>query len=365
MKLHKFEAENNHKAYMMIHKELGPNALIYATKKTARGIEITAGFEGDEVNHQVDLSAEMSVKSPILDSHYSEMVDLLDIKLQKLYEKINLVGRELDISHLVNYDDSFFSKDIYSQVINKFREMNFSSSFVAKVINRKVNKYINQNLSVDEIVSYILSDLISTKAEVFNVKRKVMTLIGPTGSGKTLTIAKIAYEYIKKYGTESVGLITTDFNDIAGVNQLFHYSKMLNIQIEYAHDNAELKNLLSQMKDKRLVLIDTYGVSYNYRYKKNSLTALFDCMDEKINFYLTLACNVQDVILESTVKDFDQFSLDGCILTKQDEAVTLANVISVCASYKIPISYVTNHQNIQGGISSANKQMIVSDLLGE
>jgi flagellar biosynthesis protein FlhF len=180
----------------------------------------------------------------------------------------------------------------------------------------------------------------------------VCALIGPSGVGKTTTIAKMANRYVERYGAESIALITVDNQDIYIKSQLSYYSQKLNITLSYAHDANELAQAIERLKYKKnVILIDTNGFGQNDQ--ANITQLINDLHSQKVDVkqYLTLPCNLQASTYNSIISAYDNPKLAGTILTKQDESDNLAPVISAGINHQLPIAYVNAGQNITGGIA--------------
>ena len=118
----------------------------------------------------------------------------------------------------------------------------------------------------------------------------------------------------------------------------------------YANNAEELTIVLEEMREKKLILIDTYGVSQRDQANVETLMQLLNSQGNKISTYLTLPCNVQEAILEEITHAFQSSNLKGCILTKQDEAITLGAALCVCIMNKLKIAYICNGPNIHHDI---------------
>lgn len=190
-----------------------------------------------------------------------------------------------------------------------------------------------------------------------------IALLGPTGVGKTTTIAKLAARFAKRYGAEQVAMITTDTYRIGAHEQLSTYGKIMGCPVRVANDEEELSELLYQFREKRLVLIDTAGMSQRDIRLNEQLDALVKNSRVNIRSYLVMSANAQSRVMEETVQQFSRIPLAGTILTKLDESLCLGEVLNVVLTNALPISYITNGQRVPEDIDIANAYDLVAQAL--
>ncbi|MFM2482648.1 flagellar biosynthesis protein FlhF [Celerinatantimonas sp. YJH-8] len=190
-----------------------------------------------------------------------------------------------------------------------------------------------------------------------------VALLGPTGVGKTTTIAKLAARFAKRYGAEQVAMITTDTYRIGAHEQLSTYGKIMGCPVRVANDEKELSDLLYQFREKRLVLIDTAGMSQRDLRLNEQLDALVKNSRVNIRSYLVMSANSQSRVIEETVQQFNRIPLSGIILTKLDESLCLGEALNVTLTHALPISYITNGQRVPEDIDVANPYDLVSQAL--
>jgi len=187
----------------------------------------------------------------------------------------------------------------------------------------------------------------------------VMALVGPTGVGKTTTVAKLAARYVLEHGKDSVGLITTDNFRVAAHEQLRSYARILGVPLRVATDKEELNDALYDLRNKKLVLIDTAGVSLHDSQLREQLD-LLNSGSKTIHMFLALAANNQRSVLNDVVTTFKQSKLDGCILTKIDETTSLGGALSVAVEHDLPIAYYCDGQKVPDDIHIARAHNLVS-----
>jgi len=186
----------------------------------------------------------------------------------------------------------------------------------------------------------------------------IYALVGPTGSGKTTTIGKLAARYVLRYGPESVALVTTDRYRVAAHEQLFVFGRILNIPVRVADESHSLDQILDDLGDRRLVLIDTAGLTPSDQGWSEQLQELAHSR-HKILSYLVLAATSQPRIMKSTHHCYKIANLAGCVITKLDEALTLGEVLGFAMETRLPVAYYTDGQQIPQDLHPAQSAPLV------
>ncbi len=190
----------------------------------------------------------------------------------------------------------------------------------------------------------------------------VFALIGPTGVGKTTTTAKLAARYVMKHGTANLGLITTDAYRIGGHEQLRIYGKILGVMVHAVKDEADLKIALNELKNKHTILIDTVGVSQRDRMVAEQISMLTNA-NQNIKKLICLNATSTSETLTDVINAYKGRGLDGCIMTKLDEAATFGNALDVIIRERLKLFYVANGQRVPEDIHLANKDYLIRQAL--
>jgi flagellar biosynthesis protein FlhF len=186
----------------------------------------------------------------------------------------------------------------------------------------------------------------------------VVALIGPTGVGKTTTVAKLAARFALKHGNHSVALISTDTYRIGAQEQLNTYARILDVPIRMAATPEELAVALNAFSAKRLVLVDTAGMSQRDLQLSERL-AFLNLPGRDVRCFLTLSAATDQASLEQAVKAFGVAQPEGCILTKVDEAGSLGGALSTLIHNRLPLGFITDGQKVPEDIHLARAHTLV------
>jgi flagellar biosynthesis protein FlhF len=173
----------------------------------------------------------------------------------------------------------------------------------------------------------------------------VVALVGPTGVGKTTTIAKLAAKFSLKHGANEVALITTDNYRIGAHEQIATYGKLLGVPVRVASNAEELRDHINSFNDRRLVLIDTAGMSQRDMRLADQIQTLKQ-EDIPIKTYLVMSAATQYKSVNEIINAFKVFEPESSILTKLDETATQGSILSSVIEHQLPISFMTNGQQV-------------------
>ena len=246
---------------------------------------------------------------------------------------------------------------------NQLMGMGISENLVEQMVN-----FLPANATEQEGWKYLLN-LISNRLQIGGndilQQSGVVALVGPTGTGKTTTVAKLAAKYAQKYGANEVAMITIDTYRIAAFEQLATYGKIIGCVVKKAQSSEELNDILYQLRHKKLVLIDTAGFSQRDARLISQLNDYERETNATIKKYLVLPAASQYQVLHQTIQAYQNTNLTGCIFSKLDECYSLGEALSVVIENDLSLSYVTDGQRVPEDIKLAdakNLTMVASKL---
>ena len=247
--------------------------------------------------------------------------------------------------------DEEITPEIHSELIAKLVvAVGQNSTFTEEQVNR---------LARVELLKFIQEH----QMPIEDKNPEIICFIGPTGVGKTTTIAKIAADYLLSKD-KKVGLITSDTYRIAAVEQLKTYASILNIPIKVVESASDLEQAMSELQDCDVVLMDTAGRNYQQKQYIDDLEQLLpDKTKIQINLVLSLTSKYQDMV--KIIDNFQTIAMDQLLLTKQDETSTSGAILNLIYHYSIPIPFIANGQNVPDDIISLTPELLVDFILGE
>ncbi|OJW43512.1 MAG: flagellar biosynthesis protein FlhF [Thiobacillus sp. 65-1059] len=186
----------------------------------------------------------------------------------------------------------------------------------------------------------------------------VFALMGPTGAGKTTTTAKLAARFVVRHGADKLALLTTDSYRIGGHEQLRIYGKILGVAVHAVRDAADLRLALSELRNKHTVLIDTVGMSQRDQAVAEQVEML--CQAGKpIKRLLLLNATSHGDTLNEVVQAYRTRGLDGCILSKVDEAASLGPALDCAIRHQLSVHYLATGQRVPEDLHLANRQYLI------
>jgi flagellar biosynthesis protein FlhF len=185
----------------------------------------------------------------------------------------------------------------------------------------------------------------------------ITAVVGPTGAGKTTTIAKLAARWCMHHGSQDLALVSTDGYRIGAREQLMTYARILGVPMYAANSGMELARTLERLKSKKLVLIDTAGMGPRDVRLTEQLAAL-QLGAARARVMLALPAQGEGHALEEIVQAFARLAPMACILTKVDEAASLGAVISTTLRHKLKIAYVCDGQRVPEDLHAAYQKRV-------
>ena len=223
--------------------------------------------------------------------------------------------------------------------------------------------YIPEDLPTNEAwpaLLDLLADQLITTDDCILETGGVVALLGPTGVGKTTTVAKLAARAAMEFGPNQIALVTTDNYRIGAHEQLATYGRIMGCPVRVAKDAQELADILHQLRHRRLVLLDTAGMGQRDIRLSEQLDTLMQNSGAKIRSYLVMPATSQRRVLEETIEHFRRIPLSGCVLTKLDEALSLGEIICVAIQNALPIAYLADGQRVPEDLKVATGNYLVS-----
>ncbi|MBB5172059.1 flagellar biosynthesis protein FlhF [Texcoconibacillus texcoconensis] len=194
-----------------------------------------------------------------------------------------------------------------------------------------------------------------------NFDKRFLNVVGPTGVGKTTTLAKIA-AHASLNDNKSVAFITTDTYRIAAVEQLKTYAKILNVPVEVAYSIDDFKKAKEKLSGYDVILVDSAGRNFRNPLYVEQLSQVID-FDNEMETHLVLALTSKYRDMSKIIEQFQLIDIDKLILTKEDETDTSGAALNLVCDYQIGISYMTDGQNVPDDMSEATADSLVQKVV--
>jgi flagellar biosynthesis protein FlhF len=283
----------------------------------------------------------------------SSSVDLkpLEDEVRSLKRMFSKISKQADFDQLVNFPQHL--KDLYHQLINN--EVDESLSFnLIEMLNKQLTEDNRNDVPAirTSLKSLIEGLVVAAKPVVLNQHRPtIMAFIGPTGVGKTTTIAKLAARCTLQM-KKKVTLVTIDTYRIAAVEQLKTYAKIMDLPIFVCYSVDDMRRTINESRDSSLILIDTAGHSQTDSEQVKDLKNYFR-QEEDIDVLLVLSATTKSNDLRDITERFSIVGADKLVFTKLDETTTYGPLLNETMRTKLPIGYFTTGQNVPDDIETA------------
>ena len=371
MKVKRFFAPDMRQAIKKVREDQGPDAVILSNRQVDGGIEIIAAVDYDEALFESQTAPEsaLAAETPT-EQTYASLVTpqrppvaapavdwAQDPAIVSMREEIKQLRSLLEnqLAHLA-WNDRERREPLHTDVMRRLSGMELDTALVEKVSAPTVHARDDQHawqLALSE-----LSATLPIAENDFLDQGGVVALVGSTGVGKTTSVAKLAARYVLRHGQRHVALVTTDSYRIGAHEQLMTYGRLLGIPVQVASDHKELRSILNSLADKRLVLIDTAGMSQRDVRLSEQFATLADS-GVPIRTLLVLSATLHPSVLDETIQAFSSVALEGAILTKLDEAASLGGVLSTVIKQHLPLMFVANGQRVPEDLHLARAQNLV------
>lgn len=352
-------------AMMQIRKELGSNAVILNSKEITEGgflglfkkrkIEVIAALDNEPLQEKE--IKENEKKRPIITpSQHNQTEKVLD-EIQ--YLKQMLESQAFHSQHNFSADYEL----AYQHLIDQEVDEKLAHSLVNSVLKQHEDEKIEPTReSVNNLLhSTIVEQLGHISFDGISFNKKIVQFVGPTGVGKTTTLAKVAAHCMLEH-KKKIAFITTDTYRIAAIDQLKTYARILDVPIEVAYSIEDYKQAIQKFSQYDLILVDTAGRNYRDIKYINDLKEMID-IHEEIETYLTLSLTAKTEDIKQIFNQFQSLSIDKVVFTKLDETLSYGSILNICLNYSIGVPYLTNGQDVPDDIIQPNPEYITNLLL--
>ncbi|WAM33433.1 flagellar biosynthesis protein FlhF [Caldicellulosiruptor morganii] len=366
MKVKRYLAHDMQEALIRIKADLGKDAVILSTKKVRQKgllgffkkplIEVTAACEDEKL---IKKEEEIKKSENLALSFQMTQIKELEKKIESLERTIKEVIKETNVEP----ETKEASRRNFLDVMRE----NLKRNGVEDDILDQLLSKVSGDGSINNIVNSMYREIKNMLGMPWNFnldsnKPQVVFFVGPTGVGKTTTIAKIAAKLMFEEG-KRVGFITADTYRIAAVEQLKTYAEIMNIKTRVWYEVDEYDQIIKSFEDSDIILVDTAGRSHKNQEHMDELKAFFKkaTPDE---VFLLLSATTQPGIFREIVNSYSFIEDYKVIITKVDEVSSYGNILNIRHYTQKPIAYVTTGQNVPDDIQQFNPEYFAKLIIG-
>ena len=288
----------------------------------------------------------------------------------ELTERLDSIQRMLESLNKARHlgDDSEVPSELF-QLYTELLDADVEEDVARDMIFRLRRHVRPEQLHEHEICKSLLTGLVEPDFRIASPikatpgRRRVVAVVGPTGVGKTTTIAKLAANF-RLRDRIKLGLVTVDTYRVAAVEQLRTYAEIIDLPMKVVTSPQEMRRALDELVGLDLVLIDTGGRSPRDELKIQELKNLLaEAQVDEVHLVLSLTASLNS--LRATVEKFSTENTTALILTKLDEAAGMGSLLTAALKLPLPVSYLTTGQDVPGDIEAANASRMARLVLGQ
>ena len=399
MTIKKFSGKTKEEAIAKAKAEFGEGAVVMNVKEVKpsgffqffKGVtyEVTAAIEEKDKYVGINLAADEKITLPPISQQtekkssvklqIAEPVAASTVSSEDIEKRLESISNMIEKKFQAQEDKE---KESTEKMVQNSENFKFMKILYRTLLDNEVDeKYVNQileeaekiansNNSVDVVLSNVYQKMIlkfgePNCIETEGKKPKIIFFIGPTGVGKTTTIAKIASKY-KVEQDRKVAFLTADTYRIAATEQLHIYANILDAPMSIVYSAQELNQAIAKVSDNDLIFVDTAGFSHRNETQRMDTKNLIDGLDEQYEreIFLVLSATTKYKDLLEIVDSYREIAEYKLIFTKLDETSSYGNLLNIRLYSGADLSYMANGQNVPDDIEEFNAQMIVKQLLG-
>ena len=373
-----------HAALALVRRELGPDAAVLHTREVrsrwlgllpgprqievtaSRGVNVPSRLPARARREEPAAIAAAPVPAPkklaVHNSDEAKLNEQVQGQLCTLQAMVKDLCRHANGDRRGDWPEELFR--LFTDLLDADVSEELARELVERVRSDPGTDGLSDPLMLKARVAGLIEDEVGVAGpiKVTPGRCRLAALVGPTGVGKTTTIAKLAANFRLKE-KRRVGLITVDTYRIAAVEQLRTYADIIDLPMHVVSTPREMRETVERMSHLDLILLDTAGRSPKDEVRLQELKAfLTEAAADEV--HLVLSCMAGTRTLEQTAEQFATVGATSMILTKLDEVTGLGNVLPVLRSSRLPLSYLTNGQNVPDDIETADAHRLARMILG-
>ena len=369
MKIKHYRAADMRQALRQVREAQGPDAVILSSRRIANGVEVVAAVDYDVDVADSDVGSEPSrTESRIptaadyaaLAQRFSgnqERQEISDLP-PDANEELRTLRRMLETQlATLAWNDLSRRAPIQTEVLRQLTVLGLAHDLAGELVSQLPQRM--ELAEAQRLSLALMARRIETVGERWMEGGGVVALVGPTGVGKTTLIAKLAARWVLRNGARDLALISTDSIRIGAQEQIHTLGRLLGVPA-YAIDGAgELAETLDHIGERRLVLIDSAGLSQRDPRLATELETLANASD-RLESSLVLSAAAQAGAIEQSLERFAAARPTTCCVTKLDEATSLGGTLSALIRTKLPLAYLSDGQQVPEDLSPARSHQLIA-----
>jgi flagellar biosynthesis protein FlhF len=375
MRIKRYLARDMRQALRLVREEQGPDAVILSSQRTEEGVEVTAAVDYEAAVTTQSLSgtsaaaanrrttaplAVPQTESAEFEASFAAQMQQATVAAGQSNEMNSELKRlrqmlETQVATLA-WNDLTRRAPVHAELLRELTHLGLGQELVAEVTAQAPRHF-----EFAEAHRHVLAQIakrIDVVGDRYLESGGMLALVGPTGAGKTTTLAKLAARWVLRHGPRDIALVAADSARIGAQDQIHTLGRLLGVTAYSVDGAGELAGVLAKLSDRRLVLVDTAGLSPKDARHLEEMTALA-AAHPRLEPILVLSASVQAGAVEEAIVRYGAARPRTCILTKLDEATSLGGLLSALIRSRIAVAYVSEGQRVPEDLAPARAHQLV------
>jgi flagellar biosynthesis protein FlhF len=370
MKIRRYLAKDMRLALKQVREQQGPDAVILNTRTIGDQVEVVAAIDFDAESFENGAQETAPAKSSSADYDFAGVMNRRQEQAaqqaqqkaaasqQDMSGELNALRRMLETQlATLAWNDLTRRAPVHTEVLKTVSALGVTTDIAAQLVSQLPARL--ELAEAQRLALAMLAQRIPTSPERWIEKGGVLALIGPTGVGKTSTIAKLAARWVLHRGSCDLALVSADNSRIGAHEHLQSIGRLLGVPSYSVEHISQLPALLADLGRRRFVLIDTAGIGQRDARLGEELKMLAQ-VGNQLETALVLAASSQAGAIEQIIRRFAPIKPAACVLTKIDEAASLGGALSAVVRAQLPIAYVSEGQRVAEDLHPARGHRLIA-----